>query len=202
MHVLRGSTGIEVRSCIEPGIPFFSSPPYWISPRSSHLKSPSSWTFAQKARISFGVLARLSVVHFCYIQLPLGQIGKKIENKRINGDHPSYSLTTFLGSSGQKGSFSLGVLGVISLQLYLCSWDYSWGRAKRGKRRKRKTPRRFPPRSLDNRNAFSQSSDWKDRVSLYFVAHTHFKFHTRATLRSTTGDKRGKNTDFSYQSLY
>lgn len=138
MHVLRGSAGIEVRSCIEPGIPFFSSPPYWISPRSSHLKSPSSWTFAQKTRISFGVLARLSVVHFCYIQLPLGQIGKKIENKRINGDHPSYSLTTFLGSSGQKGSFSLGVLGVISLQCVSLQLRLFLGQGKERKKEKKK----------------------------------------------------------------
>ena len=137
MHVLRGSAGIEVRSCIELGIPFFSSPPDRISPCSSHLKSPSSWTFAQKGRISFGVLARLSVVHFCYIQLPLGQIGKKIENKRINGDHPSYTLTTFLGSSGQKGSFSLGVLGVISLQCVSLQLRFL-GQGKERKKEKKK----------------------------------------------------------------
>ena len=77
MHVLRESAGIEVRSCIELGIPFFSSPLCWISPHSSQSKSPSSWTFAQKARISFGILASLSLVHFCYIQLPLGQLERK-----------------------------------------------------------------------------------------------------------------------------
>lgn len=159
------------------GIPFFDSLLSWVSPRCPHSKDPYGWSFAQKARISFGVLAELQLHISAAFGCPWRNWQENREQK-INGVPPSYSWhcrTTFLGSSGQKGRFSLGVLGVISLQSSSATETILGAGQREDKRVGKKNPSRFPLHFLDNRNSFSQSSGQEDRLSLYFVAHSHFR---------------------------